>query len=274
VKKVKLKEKFSSSAGEIAFDSYGTGKDVVLVHGTPTNACIWYDTLQFLQSEYRVHLFDLPGYGESEKFESQDVRLRSFAKTLAELITHLGLNKPHLVGHDFGAATVLGAHLIEKIDVASITIIDGVVLNPWGTPFSRHVKEHESVFAAVPAYVHSAILKAHLGTAMSRELSEDKLKLLMSPWEGKQQQAAYYRQVAQYDYEYTEQLQELYPSIGAPTLIMWGEEDKWVDISDGRRLESLIPNAKFQPLPDAEHFSMLDTPNLLNQTLKSWLSEQ
>ena len=274
MKNIVLSQKFSSSAGEIAYDSFGEGADVILVHGTPTNSSIWSDALESLQKVYRVHLFDLPGYGASEQFESQDVRLRSFAQTLRELIEYLGITKPHLVGHDFGAATVLGAHLIEKVDVASLTIIDGVVLSPWGTEFSRHVKKHEKIFATVPGYVHSAVLSAHLNTAVSRLLLETDLKILLTPWLGDVGQDAYYRQVAQYDYEYTEKLEALYPSISIPTLILWGEKDNWVNITEGRRLRDLIPKSRFKELPDAGHFSMLDTPNLLNLKLKKWFSEQ
>ena len=59
-----------------------------------------------------------------------------------------------------------------------------------------------------------------------------------------------------------------------PVMIMWGEEDKWVDISEGVRLKNMIPDAKFHSIPDAGHFSMLDTPNHLNQRLKAWLDLQ
>jgi len=274
MKKIILSQKFSSSAGEISYDSFGKGSDIVLVHGTPTNSSIWSETLEALKKEYRVHLLDLPGYGASEKFNSQDVRLRSFAKTLHELVEHLDLSKPHLVGHDFGAATILGAHLIEGVEVASLTIIDGVVLSPWGTEFSRHVKKHENIFSAVPSYVHSAVLSAHLDTAVSNPLSSENLEILLTPWLGTEGQDAYYRQVAQYDYEYTEKLEALYPHITIPTLILWGEEDKWVNITVGKRLEGLIPTSIFKTLPEAGHFSMLDTPNLLNKSLKDWISQQ
>ncbi|RMD62412.1 MAG: alpha/beta hydrolase [Alphaproteobacteria bacterium] len=114
------------------------GRDVVLVHGTPTSSVIWDGVTSRLSGKYRFHLFDLPGYGQPEKFDGQDVRLRSFAKVLAELIRFKGLKAPILISHDFGMATVFGCHLIEGTPVKAICISDGVVLSPWGTPFSRH----------------------------------------------------------------------------------------------------------------------------------------
>lgn len=266
-----LNRRFRSSAGEIAYGAEGDGPDVILVHGTPTSSVIWRGVIDRLRHSYRLHYLDLPGYGASDKFEGQEVRLRSFARVLAELIAHLGLEPPHLVGHDFGAAAVLGCHLVEGVPVRSITVADGVVLNPWGTPFSRHVRDHEQVFAQVPGYVHRAVLAAHLATAVSRKLPDATERTLIEPWTGEVGQAAYYRQVGQYDYAYTGSLEALYPRIEVPTLILWGEEDQWVSIAEGARLRSLIPGARLETLPDAGHFSMLDCPALFARLLVSWL---
>ena len=147
---IDLKKRYKSSCGQIAYDAFGDGPDVVLVHGTPVSSIIWHGVVKRLQHKYRFHLLDLPGYGASEKFEAQDVRLRSFARVLAEWLTERDLAEPVLVGHDFGGATVMGAHLKEKATAKAICVSDGVVLSPWGTPFSRHVKEHEETFANVP----------------------------------------------------------------------------------------------------------------------------
>src|SRR4029077_20640647 len=56
---------------------------------------------------------------------------RSFARVLREFVEQVGLRRPHLVGHDFGAAAVLGANLIENVEVSSLTIADGVVLSKF-----------------------------------------------------------------------------------------------------------------------------------------------
>ncbi|MCW5711966.1 alpha/beta hydrolase [Shinella sp.] len=270
----RLDREFQSSAGNVAFGSAGEGEDVVLVHGTPTRSLIWREIVERLAPSYRVHWLDLPGYGASEKFAGQDVRLRVFARALREFIEHVGLVRPHLVGHDFGAATVLGAHLIEKVPVASLAVADGVVLNPWGTPFSLHVKEHESVFANVPDYIHRAVLSAHLATAVARRLPNDLEEELISSWTGEDGQPAYYRQVALYDHSYTAELETLYPGIDVPMLILWGEQDGWVDIEVGRRLNTMIPQSQMETLPDAGHFSMLDSPGLFARVLDNWLSSR
>ncbi len=135
------------------------------------------------------------------------------------------------------------------------------------------MKEHEEVFAGVPEYIHKAMLVAHLAQATSRTISPDLNHRLVDPWIGEVGQRAYYRQIGQYDYDYTTSLEKLYSDISVPLTVLWGEEDPWVDISEGKKFASLVPNSQFVPLPDAGHFSMIDTPmafsNELLQALKS-----
>lgn len=266
-----LTERFESSSGEIAFGSFGQGPDVVLVHGTPTSSVVWREVVSRLSDGYRLHVLDLPGYGQSAKFEGQDVRLRGLARSLAGWLDHMGLDRPVLVGHDFGGATVLGAHLVEGSSVRAIAIADGVVLSPWGTAYSRLVKEHEEVFAAVPGYIHEATLRAHLATAVSRVLAPELMDELVAPWLGDEGQAAYYRQVGQFDYGFTEDLEKLYAEIDVPLLVLWGEEDRWVEVSEGVRFAGMVPHSEFVTLPDAGHFLMLDIPGLFARSLGEWL---
>lgn len=268
-----LTQRFHSSVGELAWDVVGNGPDVVLIHGTPANSIVWRPVIERLRDRYRVHYLDLPGYGASEKFEGQEVRLRSFARALAEFLADRDLDAPHLVGHDFGAATVMGAHLVEGRPVRSITVADGVLLSPWGTPFSRHVNRYENVFAAVPGYIHRATLSAHLATAVARPMPAAIETALIEPWTGEVGQPAYYRQVAQYDYEYTDRLEALYPSVEVPVRVLWGEQDGWVDIAEGRRFAAMIPTAGLRTMPDAGHFSMVDCPGLFARELEAFLVE-
>ncbi len=261
---------FTSSQGRIRYDVLGEGTPVVLVHGTPTSSFVWSKVWPRLAPHWQVVLYDLPGYGASDKFADQDVRLRTQARVLAELVAHLGLERPHLVGHDFGAATILGAHLAEDLPVASLTIIDGVTLNPWGTPYSLLVRANVGVFQALPADVHEAMLAAHLRSAC-RVLDEATLQALLAPWTGETGQAAYYRQVAQYDHDFTGFLETRYGRIKVPTQILWGTEDRWIPPETAQRLQALIPGARLTWLPDAGHFAMLDTPNALAEKIAGFL---
>jgi pimeloyl-ACP methyl ester carboxylesterase len=266
-----LAQRFDSAQGRIAYDSFGGGPDVVLVHGTPFRGLIWRELVARLAGRYRFHVLDLPGFGASDKYDGQEVRLRSFARTLAELLDHLQLAEPVLVGHDFGAAAVAGAHLVEGAPARALAVVDGVVLSPWGTEYARLVHSTPETFNALPGYVHEAILSAHIATAADRPLDPGWRDALIAPWRGPEGQAAYHRQIQQFDYAYTDWLEALYPSLSVPLQVFWGDRDQWVDPAVGRRLADLVPGAGFTPLPDAGHLAMLDTPGLLARELGSWL---
>jgi pimeloyl-ACP methyl ester carboxylesterase len=266
-------QSFASAQGRIRYDVQGAGAPVILVHGTPSSSFVWQKVAPRLAGHWQVITYDLAGYGDSDKYGAQDVRLRAQAHVLAELIAHLGLKRPNLVGHDFGAAIVLGAHLVEDVPAASLTIIDGVTLNPWGTPYSLLVRANVGVFQALPAYVHEAMLAAHLRSAVSRVLDDATLQALLAPWTGDIGQAAYYRQVAQYDHDFTGHLETLYPRTKAPTQILWGAEDRWIAPETAPRLQALIPGARLSYLPDAGHFAMLDTPNLVVERIAAFLDQ-
>jgi len=252
---------YNSSQGRVAHWTVGSGPALVLVHGTPASSYVWRRAVERLQADWRVFLYDLPGYGLSDQFEGQDLRLRKQAKVLAELLRHWGLDRPRIVGHDFGAATVMGAHLVEGCPVRDLVIADGVLLNPWGTPYSLLVQQNVHLFEQIPAHIHEAALAQHLRGTTSRHLSDVELAPLLAPWLGETGQKAYYRQVAQYDHDYTATLEPLYRKVAVPTRILWGEEDRWIPIAQGERFHQLVPGSEFICLPDTGHFLMLDCPN-------------
>ncbi|MCP5077676.1 MAG: alpha/beta fold hydrolase, partial [Psychromonas sp.] len=44
----------------------GQGKDLVLLHGWGVNSAVWQPVVELLGKHFRLHLIDLPGFGESK----------------------------------------------------------------------------------------------------------------------------------------------------------------------------------------------------------------
>lgn len=258
-----LDKRFKTEQGTISYGSAGTGEPVVLVHGTPSTSYIWRHVAHRLAERFNVLVYDLVGYGQSQGNPEQDKRLRSHAATLSALCQHCDMRHPHLVGHDFGGATVLGAHLIEGVAAKSLTILDAVSLNPWGTPYAHLVRDNPDVFQELPEYVHLAMVGAHLDTATFHKLAPDAYNVYLQQWAGTDGQAHYVKTFRDFDFAFTERLETLYPSITIPTQCLWGEHDRWVAPDVGTRLADMIPDATFELLPDAGHFSMEDIPGTI-----------
>lgn len=259
----RLSQAYSSSGGQIRYEVHGSGPPLVLVHGTPWSSFNWRHLVPALASWFTVYFYDLLGYGESEMRPDQDVSLGVQNRILCELLDHWGLHAPLVVGHDFGGTTVLRSHLLDGRDFKKIALIDPVALSPWGSPFFRHVRKHSIVFEELPPYIHEALVLAYVRGATHRPMDEETLAGIVKPWLGADGQAAFYRQIAQADQGYTDEIESLYGSIDRPVLILWGENDEWIPLSRGQQLHEAIPTSEFQPIPNAGHLVQEDAPSPL-----------
>jgi len=65
----RLDETAGVSSGKVAYGIFGEGPPVVLVHGTPSRAYIWREVVPMLAEGHAVYVYDLLGFGESERGE-------------------------------------------------------------------------------------------------------------------------------------------------------------------------------------------------------------
>jgi pimeloyl-ACP methyl ester carboxylesterase len=257
---LRLDQVFEFEGQAVRYGASGEGAPLVMVHGTPFSSQVWRRIAPIAALFRRVYYFDLLGYGASEKRDGQDVSLGVQNRLLAALIAHWGIDKPDVVAHDFGGATSLRAALIDGCAYRSLVLIDPVAIAPWGSPFVQHVRQHEAAFAGVPPYMHQAMLDAYLQGAVHRPLSQDTLRIYTDPWTGDIGQAAFYRQIAQMNQRYTDEVQSRYGELTCPVSILWGEEDRWIPVERGEALASMIPQARFTRVAGASHLMQEDAP--------------
>lgn len=269
-----LPESFSFEGQAVRYGSLGEADRpaLVLLHGTPFSSIVWRRIAPHLTAYRRVFYFDLLGYGRSEMRPGQDVSLAVQGRVFAGLLEHLRLSRPDVVAHDFGGCTALRAYLLHGCEYGSLTLIDPVALAPWGSPFVRHVREHQAAFAGLPPYIHAAILAAYIAGAAFRTLSRDELQLYADPWIGPTGQAAFYRQIAQMDQRYTDEIETRYGEIRCPVTILWGEQDSWIPLERGRELAARMPGASLRTVPAAGHLVQEDAPEAIVAELLGALS--
>lgn len=253
-----LNKSFEYRGDTVAYDVFGDGPPVVLVHGTPFSSYVWRNIASALAESHEVYVFDLLGYGASEKREGQDVSLAAQGKLLARLLEHWELESPMIVGHDFGGAITLRAHLLEERDFARIVLVDAVSVAPWGSSFYRLVRDYPGVFRQIPGYMHRAMLVAYIRDATYRPMDDEEMAHYIEPWLGEEGQDAFYRQIEQNDQRYTDEVEPLYGQIERPVLILWGEEDRWIPPELGQKLHSMIPGSQLETLPECAHLAQED----------------
>ena len=67
-------------------------------------------------------------------------------------------------------------------------------------------------------------------------------------------------------------LASLLPAIQAPTLLIWGDEDRETPLAQGQLMAQAIPGARLEVFPGAGHYSYLDQPTAFCALVRSFLS--
>ncbi len=269
----KLTETYAFKDRYVKFGVAGSGPPVIVVHGTPWSSFNMRHIIEGLSDGFTTYYFDLIGYGQSDK-SNGDVSLGIQNTILDQLIKFWDIESPAIIGHDFGGATVLRTHLLNKQDFEKIVLIDPVSISPWGSPFFQHVKAHEAAFAGVPDYIHEAIVRAYINTAAFIPIANETMEKTIQPWTGEDGKASFYRQIAQAKEKYTDEAQSLYTQITRPLMILWGTEDTWIPVERGKLLHSMIPGSSFYEIPDAGHLVIEEQPALLLKKIRAFLTNE
>lgn len=251
---------FDHTGTSVAWGQMGDGPPLVLLHGTPFSSQVWRRIAPLLAHRFTVYFFDLIGYGQSEKRDGQDVSLNVQNDLLAALIAHWNLEKPEILGHDFGGATAMRAWHLNDLRYSRLTIFDAVAVRPWGSPFVAHVRQHEAAFAGMPPYMHAALLRAYLQTSAHQPLSEEAFDVYMKPWMDDVGQPAFYRQIAQMDQAQTDEVQDQYGPMDCEVRVLWGDKDDWIPFERGQEFANLIAGGQITRIENAGHLVQEDAP--------------
>jgi pimeloyl-ACP methyl ester carboxylesterase len=110
----------SNEGVEVNYEVSGEGPPVVLLHGFPDTGNLWRHQIAALSTAgYRVITPDLRGFGLSDKPTDVDAyNLLTIAGDVIAVLDDAGVERVHVVGHDWGAALswVLAAFLPDRVD--------------------------------------------------------------------------------------------------------------------------------------------------------------
>jgi peroxiredoxin len=133
-----------TKAIKLAYNDYGSGQPIVLIHGWPLNKAMWeYQEETLVNAGYRVISYDRRGFGESSK-PWQGYDYDSLAKDLKDLIESLKLEDVILVGFSMGGGEV--ARYIGKYGSKAIA---KAVLVAAVTPFMLKTDDNDAVDVSV-----------------------------------------------------------------------------------------------------------------------------
>ncbi|MBK5920579.1 alpha/beta fold hydrolase [Rhodothalassium salexigens] len=269
--KIELDKMFDSAHGRIAWGRGGSGAPIVMVHGTPFSSFVWQRLASTLAETHEVILLDLLGYGLSDK--PLRVSLDIQGEVLAEFLgTVCPAKPPVVVAHDYGGTASLRAHLLHGVEYDRLILMDPVAITPWGTPFARHMMRWSEAFETMPDAYHRAVFEAYIASACETRLDPGITAALMQPWLGAEGQSAFYRQIGQADVRYTEEFRDRLGDVRCQSFLLWGENDSWLSVENGRNLASILRPQRFEIAPAAGHLVQFDAPEQVLAFIRSALA--
>lgn len=244
---------------KINFNVFGKGRSLILLHGWGCDSKIWESTMLYLSSFAKVVSLDLPGFGKSG-FPKKPWPLSNYARILKKIIKELRLEKPIILGHSFGGQIAI------KFAVCCPKLVDKLILVD-----SAGIKPKKGISWWL------LFLTAKIG----------KLPFQVPPFSFLFQnfRRIFYKSIKRTDYLEAGKLKEtfllvikeditpLLSKISAPTLIIWGEEDKEVPLKSAQTLLSKIPHSKLHTFENCGHFPFLEKPKEFTKTVEKFVKK-
>ncbi len=244
---------------DIAYIESGEGEPLVMVHGIGADKDNFTPVAGLIKGLGRSIAVDLPGFGDSSKPENGDYSIPAQVEHLRAFMDALEIPAAHLAGSSMGGMIV--ASFAAKYPQRSKSLW---LLAPAGLATAP-----EAGVRKVHRETGELLLFAQTPEQFERVLDTVFTQRPPLPWSVRQQLAR--RAVANYPLHkrifeeisdhYTEwALEPQVTDLETPTLIVWGDQDKALDVGGGAILKGLMPNAELIVLPGVGHLPMLEKP--------------
>jgi len=255
----------------IRYIDAGRGAPVVFLHGLGASMYAWRKNLGAVAAAgFRVIAFDNRGFGLSDK-PPTPYDNGAYARLAIALMDSLRLADAVLVGHSMGGAIAADVAIEYPQRVRGLVLVGSVGLGAREPLLFR--------MARWPVLGRVAI--AFRGRGFTGRLLR---ATYFDP--GKVTEAdvdQYYAPVAQPDYGRAllgalrqfrfDALEGRLDHIAAPTVVLWGEEDRWVPLGLGRALASGVTRSAFLSVPHAGHSVQEEAPDEVNHLLIRFLKD-
>jgi pimeloyl-ACP methyl ester carboxylesterase len=251
----------------LAYDRAGSGPPLVLLHGLGHRRQGWAPVLDLITPHREVLTVDLPGHGQSPPLGTGGHPVAVIAGQVAELLSGLGIDRPHVAGNSLGGAIALA--LAATGHAASVT-----ALSPAGFPardsevryakaiFTASLVTGRAVMPLVPRLSRSAAGRALLYGAMVTRPG------LITPEQAHGDVAGFVASGAAMRIVFAAPPRFTAPiPDNVPVTIAWGTKDRVLPQSNARVARRQLPQARFLTLPRCGHVPMTDNPKLIAKVL-------
>ena len=271
----------STTSGEIAYRKCGSGDALVFVHGWPLSSYTFRKILPLLSDRFTCYLPDLPGAGETKWTEKTEFSFRGQARTLKELIDHLGLKSYSLLAHDTGATIARQLAITDPDRVRKLVLIGTEIPNhrpPWVPLYQKlsYVPGNSAAFRVL--LKRPEFLKSKMGFGEcfhDRKLidGEFRVRFIQPMVESKRKLEGQMRYLRGIDWKLIDGLKDEHRKISAPTFFIWGEDDPTFPVERAREMIGQLPNCRgLETVPKAKLFVHEERPEAVGRMAREFLT--
>lgn len=242
---------------------------LVLVHGFGANKENWLKLGQELEGEYNMVAPDLPGHGDSVQKPDLSYRIPKQAQRLVQMMERLGIDNAHLAGNSMGGAIVAVAAAEYPGRVTSLTLLNSAGIHEHPSELDRHLAKGEnplvlddpSEYEELVAFAMNEppFVPWPISSVMAREAYDNR---------------SINRKIFQ-DMEADRELdfRRILTRIQAPTLVLWGSDDRIIDAANAPLVAKAIPDSRLEIIDGIAHMPMIEAPAKTAELMRALISE-
>ncbi|XP_062264703.1 monoacylglycerol lipase abhd6-A-like [Platichthys flesus] len=258
----------------------GATPSLLMLHGFSGNKDMWLPFLKFFPKNLHLVCVDMPGHGGTSRTSVEDYSSQGQVARIHQFVQSIGLDKRpfHLLGISMGGhiagvyAACYPAHL------SSVTLMCPSGLDfPKDSEFITHLKEWEANqkedgIALIPTTIQE--LKNMLRLSMHAPLNLHR-QVLKGFLDNRIPDNSFFKEVlTELSGEKSRySLQENMHRITAPLQVIWGKEDRLLDVSGAGVLQAAQPGCRVELLDDCGHTLMLERPRKSAKLVMDFLHE-
>jgi pimeloyl-ACP methyl ester carboxylesterase len=249
----------------------GQGDPVVLIHGWNGSTFDVRYVIPELAQRYRVVAIDLLGYGYSAQPADGDYSVAGLAEIVRRVMDRLGIKRAAVLGHSMGGAIAMWLALHDPELIERLILVDSATVKEMSRGRNWGLVLRPLLPLLAPVLLRKGTVRRSLRSAVHdpARVTPEALEGHLRPLRMKGHLRAQAKQLSD------RRRDEAFDAsrIRQPTLILWGEHDRWVPLSTGEELARLIPSARLVAIRSAGHLPLEEQPDLCNRELLDFLDE-
>jgi len=235
---------------------------IVLIHGTSASLHTWDGWTAALKGERRVIRMDLPGFGLTGPAPDGDYSMTRYADFIAALLDQLGVRRAVLAGNSLGGGVAWRTAVQHPERVSRLVLVDasGYPLQSTSVPLGFRLAQIEWLKPVMSRLLPRGMIESSVRNVyadpskVTPELVDRYYELTLR--EGNRESLTQRMKLRETD----AQAAELIKTIGQPTLILWGAQDRLIPEPSGQRFHQDIAGSQYVVFDGLGHVPQEEDP--------------